>query len=203
MKRLTALLLLNTCVAASFYTEASLNYDGRWWLSVSKEERHGFIEGYAGCYLNDTDGKVRFTESSYAYEPRLTEYLKKNPSAETIPIEESLWKMAMPPYAQTVKRMSGPAEEHKGKYGYLDGDYWRQSQNSERTGLIEGFLYCYSKHAKAPVGTFSRPASYYVNAISNWYGVKSDDPGEIDPARMGTKIPHSLFKFRDKAPPHQ
>lgn len=170
--------------------------DGASWISVGKEQRLGFFEGYAACYINDTGGKIRFKESGYAYEPRLTDYIKKNPTEATKPIEELLWKMASPPYALKVKRLPG-GEVHKGTYGYLDGDYWRQAP-SERSGLIQGFLYCYSRHAKSPIGTFSKPASYYVDAISNWYGVKEDDPGEITPSRTNTKIPTVLFEFRDK-----
>jgi YD repeat-containing protein len=173
--------------------------DGRSWISATKEQRLGFFEGYAACYLNDAGGKIRFNESGYAYEPRLTDYLKKNPAEATKSIEELLWKMASPPYAQKIKRLRG--EVHKGKYGYLDGDHWRQAP-SERLGLIEGFLYCYSRHAQSPIGTFSKPASYYVSAVSDWYGVEEDDPGEIAPSRMNAKIPDVLFKLRDKKSQH-
>lgn len=199
MNRLTSLLVLSTmCFVGMSHSEGASIYDGKWWLSISKEERLGFFEGYATCYINDTDGKVRFTESRYAYEPRLTNYLKANPAEESTSVEQLLPKMATPPYAREVKRMAGEAETYAGKYGYLDGEFWRQSQAADRAGLVEGFLYCYSRHAKAPVGSFSDSASSYVKAISDWYGVRSDDPSEINPVRAGAAIPEVLFKFRDK-----
>src|SRR5437588_6090028 len=123
------------------------NYDGRWWLSISKQERLGFFEGYATCYLNDTDGKLRFAESGYTYEPRLTEYLHANPTEQDKSIEDLLWKMAAPPYARRLTVPEG-GETVKGKYGYLDGDYWRQNVGTQRLRLIQGFLYCYSKRAR-------------------------------------------------------
>jgi hypothetical protein len=199
MKRLPLSLILAVFLFGGVVksAETAVMYDGKWWLSVSKEQRLGFFEGYATCYLNDTNGKVRFTESGYAYEPRLTSYLEQNPKENAASIEELLWKMATPLYAQSITRLPGSGEKSKGKYGYLDGDYWRQSKDVKRIGLIQGFLYCYSRSVKAPAGTFSKPPLYYVKSISKWYGVKKDDPSEITPNRIATKIPNVLFRFRD------
>ena len=172
-------------------------YDGKWWLSVSENQRQGFLQGYAACYIYDTDGKLEFEESRYTYEPRITGYLQSNSDEQSKSIEEMFWKMAQPPYAQPVHKSPGPAEEVKGKYGYVDGDYWRQAEVPHRLGFIQGFLYCYSKHAKVRRGTFSKPVSWYVEAISKWFGVKSDDPAEINLARFNVKIPDVLFRFRD------
>jgi hypothetical protein len=194
------LLSICSCLMLGFSVQASEDssaYDRKWWFSVSKNQRLEFLEGYMACYISDTDGKIKFTESSYAYEPRVTNYLQSDSDEQTKSIEEIFWKMAQPPYARPRRRLAGPAEEWKGKYGYLDGDYWRQQREPDRIGFIQGFLYCYSKHAKLKRGSFSRPASWYVEAISKWYGVKSDDPAEIDLARINTKIPEVLFRFRD------
>jgi hypothetical protein len=173
-------------------------YDGRWWLSVVKSERLQFLEGYMACYLNDTDGKIKFAESGYSYEPRVTNYFQNNPNERRRSVEEIFLKMAQPPYAQPVKKL--PGESWKGRYGYLDGDYWRQHQEPDRLGLIQGFLYCYSNHAKVNEGTFLKPASWYVEVISKWYGAKSEDPAEINLARIKVKIPDVLFGFRGMKP---
>lgn len=185
------------CGVISQGAQSALNYDGKWWLSVSKEQRQGFVQGYAICYTDDTEGSVKFTESRYAYEPRLTDYLKQNITDKDKPIEDLLLKMALPPYSRKGTPAPGQGEIAKGKYGYLDGDYWRQNVDSHRLGFIQGFLYCYSRHAQAKKGSFSKPASSYVEAISNWYGVKADDPSEINLQRMNAKIPDVLFRFRD------
>jgi hypothetical protein len=194
--RATIVVILSFCIIAQGAQNAP-SYNGKWWLSVTKQQRLGFVEGYAVCYSYDTDGTVKFTESRYAYEPRLTEYLSKNRNEDDEPIEDLLLKIAVPPYARTVAPAPGQPEIAKGKYGYLDGDYWRQNVDTHRLGLVQGFLYCYSRHARVKRGTFSKPASAYLEAISKWYGVKADDPSEINLQRMNAKIPDVLFRFRD------
>jgi hypothetical protein len=170
--------------------------DGRWWLSISEDERVGFLEGYLGCYLNDAKGTVKFVESTFTYEQRFSNYLQSNLGEQSKPVDEILLKIAALPYAQRDTVPPG-GQEWEGKYGYLDGDYWRRSQQPHRLGLVQGFLHCYSRHVELAQDTFSKPVSSYVEAISNWYGVRANDPGEIDMQRIRVKIPEALFRFKD------
>src|SRR5262249_31962470 len=81
----------------------------------------------------------------------------------------------------------------------FDGDYWRQSLPDQREGLIQGFLACYGE-LKTRTARFSKPYSWYVSEISKWFGVKEDDPAEIDSKRESVEIATVLFKFKDAVP---
>lgn len=105
--------------------------------------------------------------------------------------------MTMPPFATTARERAVTADgTPTSKYGLYDGEFWRQSP-LERLGIIQGFLYCYSKYGGGTKGTFSKPASQYVEAISKWYGIEESDESAINLKRMNVKIPCVLFKFRD------
>ncbi|HEX9221926.1 MAG TPA: hypothetical protein VF860_01215 [Candidatus Acidoferrales bacterium] len=132
------------------------------------------------------------------YEPRVTEYLNSHPSEQESPAEEILWKITKPPYAPPLPEHRGPASGPPtgGKYG-IDGEFWREIPPSGRLGIIQGFLYCYSKYERGSKGTFSKSPSWYVEAISKWYGVTEADEGLINPRRANVGIPYVLFKFRD------
>jgi hypothetical protein len=199
LRRKWLAVLLYSCLAgfSAIATESRSNYDGRWWLSVPKEQRRQFSEGYMNCYAELPKRDIQFDESSYTYEARLTDYLKGHSESLSEPVEGLLWKMARPPYAQPVKNVPA-AEKWNEKWGYADGDYWRQSRDEGRLGFIQGFLECYSNHSTAAQGTFSKSREWYVGAVSRWYGVKSNDPGEINPRRKTIKIPAVLFRFRDQ-----
>jgi len=171
-------------------------YDGKWWLSVEEHERVYVIEGYTNCYQFLPKPEIKFVESSRAYESRLRTYLEAHAESLKEPVETLLWKMASPVYAQPLDNSGG--EKWKGKWGYANGDLWSQMSDLDRLGFIKGFLDCYSRSTKSEQGTFSKPRRSYMKAISKWYGVKADDPGEIIPDRKETKIPDVLFRFHDK-----
>ena len=87
----------------------------------------------------------------------------------------------------------------KQKWGpYDSGDEWRASSQLERLGMIQGFLECYERHTHSERGTFSQPREWYVRKISDWYGVKPDDPSEVDPKTVKDKIPEVLFRLHDQ-----
>jgi hypothetical protein len=108
--------------------------------------------------------------------------------------------MAAPPYAQTVQEISGgdaTPEQLCHKWGpYEDGMDWR-GWGHWSLAYIQGFLECYSKHTKREHGTFSKPAEWYVKAITDWYGLEEGHPEVINVSRRYDKIPEVLFRFRD------
>nr|NIR86070.1 hypothetical protein [Candidatus Bathyarchaeota archaeon] len=57
---------------------------------------------------------------------------------------------------------------------------------------IEGYLWCYSKKAGNPHGTFSKDARHYVSLITQWYKLDND------PDREWEKIANVLYKFVDQ-----
>ncbi len=172
-------------------------YDGKWWLSVDKNHRAGFVDGYIACYAGDVKGKIKFVYTGDTYAPRLTDYLNRHPEEAERSVEELLWKMTMPPLATTAReRALAEDGTPASKYGLYDGEFWRESP-PERLGIIQGFLYCYSKYGGETKGKFSKPASAYVRAISEWYGIEENDESAINLKKMNVKIPCVLFKFRD------
>lgn len=174
-------------------------YDGRWWLSVDQRQQDGFVHGFVVCYSNLVDPKL-FQESYRTYTTRLNGYLQAHPESQPEPAEATLRNIAGRPFAKPVHRPA-PNEtpkEYTAKWGANnDGDEWRGA-TSWNLGYVEGFLECYSRHTKSEYGTFSKPPEWYANAIANWYGVRADDPAEINASRENDKIPEVLFRFRDK-----
>jgi hypothetical protein len=190
--------ILLICGSVCALSASTPTYDGKWWLSVDKWQREGFVDGYLACYIFDAKGEIKFEFSGQLYAPRVTDYLATHPNEQEKPAEELLWAITKPPYAPPArKHLGGQGETDPGKYGLYDGEFWREMGDSKHLGFIQGFLYCYSKYGNASKGTFSKPASWYVEAISKWYEI--DGEGGINLKKMSAKIPTILFKFRDEA----
>jgi hypothetical protein len=175
-------------------------YNGDWWLSVNERQRKGFVHGFVLCYSQLADHQL-FQESYAAYSTRLQEYLREHAQQSSESMNVLLLRMAAPPYARPVRRTRSEGNDTPkqldAKWGaHEDADDWRAGRDWD-LGYIQGFLECYAKDTKSKYGTFSRPADWYVKAISDWYGIKDDDPDSIDAKREKDKIPEVLFHFRD------
>jgi hypothetical protein len=136
-------------------------------------------------------GPLPFLESWDSYEQRVTGHLKKHVAERSKPVTQVLEAIAAKPLAKTTDKWE---EEH----GIFDGDYWRQAEPSQRVGFVQGFLECQRKDGKA-VAKFSRSDDWYATQISQWYGIKEDDPGKINPKRESKKIADVLYTFKDKS----
>jgi hypothetical protein len=188
--RLTAVIvmLLGSGIAADSGKQAA--HDGVWWRSVDHYRHLGFLEGYMDCYAYVHPGPARFEGvSPYEYEKRIAAYYDTHPNELAGPVSELLLSLAPP--SKTITARS--------TFGVYDGEDWRQGGPSYRPGFIQGYFECLRSEAKR-VARFSKPDSYYVEQISKWYGVKDDDPGEIDLKRSPTMIAHVLFMFKDSIP---
>jgi len=190
MKSLALLVALSVTGIASGST-GDQAHDGKWWLSVDKDQRLGFVAGYIDCYVFVRKGPLPFLESWDQYEQRVTEHLKKHVADSSKPVTQVLEAISAKPVAKTLDKW----EE---KHGVFDGDYWRQAAPSQRVGFVQGFLECQRKDGKA-VARFSRSDDWYVAQISQWYGIKENDPGEINPERESKKIADVLYTFKDKS----
>ena len=188
--------LLSSTSCQTFANEPT--YDGRWWLSIEKEQQEGFADGYIACYLYDVKGNIKFEYTGQMYAPKVTEYLKSHPTEQTKSVEALLWTVTIPPNAPPARRnIKGNGEVTPGKYGIFDGEFWREISNHERLGFVQGFLYCFSTYKGIQKGKFSKPASEYVKAISSWYEVLDNDGSAINDKKVPEKIPNVLFKFAD------
>jgi hypothetical protein len=166
-------------------------HNGEWWMSTNSDQRVGFVVGYIDCYVFVLKGPQTFLESWYEYQKRVDEYYHGHPSERGKPVSQALGVVASYPASRPAKKW---AERH----GFFDGEYWRQSVPSQRLGFVQGFLDCQNEHEASPA-RYSRPDSWYVSESSEWYGVKSEDPGEVNAKRSGKKIADVLYLFRDGA----
>ena len=156
---------------------ASVPFDGVWWEAVSKDRRTFFISGYLDCLLFD----VGYTQSKcncskYIMEPMITNYYKTKPAelnSEVITIFLKLCAQELP----VTEPSAG--EIYSGKHGNLDGDFWYGRTPDEQLGFIEGYLECQKKYNK-PVAIFSQNTEWYVNQISQWYGLDPNDRNHVN-----------------------
>jgi hypothetical protein len=63
-------------------------------------------------------------------------------------------------------------------------------------GFVEGYLDCW-KNSGLSGTVFSPNAARYADRLSQWYGIKSDDPGAIRPDRASRKIADVLHELKD------
>lgn len=166
-------------------------HDGKWWLSLGKEERIAYVAGYIDYYVYVRKGPLSFSDALDTYVEYMAKKLNNSGADRGKPIFEVLETIA----AKSVARPNKGGEEISG--GIFDGDYWRQLERSERIAFIQGLLDCQRKDEKA-VTRFSRGDDSYVAQISQWYGVKEDDPSEINEKRESKKIHEVMNQFKDK-----
>ena len=195
MKKVAALCLAFICSFAIAATPGM--HDGAWWKSASEDQRTGFLAGYIDCALYDAAEKQYTAVTWNSAEQAITARYTAHPAELKTPVASML--------AQYVKAQKpGPVppggDVHPGKHGIFDGEYWRQSPPEHRLGFIEGYLDRHAKIANS-TATYPQPAATYVKQISSWYGIRADDPGEINAKRPPRKIADVLYRFRAKAAP--
>lgn len=174
--------------------------DGRWWLSISPNERTGFLDGYFDCYTYEFKGPDRFSSSTDTYSHAITHFYKKGESFELSDLVSDLLHKFRDPQGRIV--IDKYAEHSKRPHGGNDGLYWRQMSADtgpevEQRGFIEGYLACHSGLSHNKNGAFSKSAATYVELISHWYGFNRETD-DIDAKREPTAIADVLFKFRDQ-----
>lgn len=172
--------------------ESKESYDGRWWSSADPREQYGFIGGSGDCNSFELHGKVRYSKSVKEEQDLVTRFYTEDLSRANIGVFDILRRFDNQP--SQINRTGGEAWNEP--HGYYDGQYWREADAKERQGFVEGYLWCYRQKAHNPRGTFSKSTSEYVALISAWYKL-NEETGDVDPARVDTKIADVLFKFRD------
>lgn len=191
----TVILIFSMVGGTSCTHATSLHaYDGKWWVSINKDQRVGFLSGYADCAIFDVKKPGLSHFSAANEEPVLTKYYLDHVDAQTTEVESVLWTLwaGSKPIAYPTE-----GEVYKNKHGFFDGDYWRQATASHRLGFIQGYLYCQHKYSKPQAG-FTNSPDWYVTQISKWYGLKSPDSDEVDESRIDKKIADVLLLLRDK-----
>jgi len=182
--------------------KARPTYDGHWWLSISAEERSGFVTGYLDCHSSEYKGPARFdTKNNDRYRDLITHVYEASPTRRGQSVIHAVLQLRDQPgdTAEYPSGGEGTTAPHQGN----DGQYWRDMSHSgtrhdEQLGFVEGFLQCHEKLAHNKGGTFSKTAEEYRTLISQSYRF-DERTGDIDGDREDDAIVDVLFKFRDQA----
>jgi len=170
----------------------AISYDGKWWNSLSHNEKLIFLAGYIDCAVYDAGQKNMSGVSWYSLEPEVTKFYRENTSDIGKPVITVLTQ-----FGPTEKLKTPPGgEPYPGKHGMFDGEYWRQALDDGRRGFITGYLAC-QQEFKKPEASFSHEIQWYVDQISKWYGIQPDDPSEINEERYLEKIADVLYTLKD------
>jgi hypothetical protein len=188
--RLTAALFIVLGLASSA-AQAPRTEDGAWWLSVSSDQRTGFLAGYIDCAVYDA-GERQFAAASWiSMEPKISSYYASHPASLDRPVASILPEFA----GKSPDSKPAGGDDFSERHGIFDGEYWRQATPDHRVGYLRGYLACESER-RDPKPGFPRNVNWYVQQISAWYGIKRDDPGAINAKRAGRKIADVLYLFR-------
>ena len=164
------------------------NLDGNWWRSVDEWRQLGFVHGYMDCDCYIHPGPEGFENVSMeGIRKKITEYYN-NPGSD---MHRPAFRVLR---AVGVSHISGSVAA---TFGLFDSEYWRQGRGGFRLGFIEGYFCCLASKPKMRA-RFPKPPQCYVTRVSDWYGIKEDDPSYIDPKRADQPIARVLFKFADK-----
>jgi hypothetical protein len=168
----------------------TMNYGGKWWLSVSALEQRGYINGDFDCdtwELGDESAPNSTAEDVQKFVSQFYE----DPPHWSVAVFRVI-RMFDSHHAGPSKKSRVPdGEMWSEPHGYWDGLWWKGAgypNTLEQLGFVEGYLACYQGGAHSPKGTFSKSPAEYVSLISGWY----ERTGKED-----AKIADVLFKFRD------
>ena len=194
MKKLIAFFLVFWC--AGVVAETSRAHDGAWWISVSADRRTGFLAGYIDCAEFEL-GETQFAGVSWdAIEPEITNYFNSQTQERGKAVTSELVRFVKKD--KTGKNREG-GEKYPEKHGIFDGEYWRQSTPDHRLGFLDGYKECQLKRGH-PTAVSRHDSAWYASQISLWYGVKADDPGEINARRSNRKIANVISQLEPKQP---
>jgi hypothetical protein len=142
------------------------------------------------CVVFEKGESGRFTENWRGYEEALTQQLRTHPADLRLPITDLLERIE-PTVAKTA-RLSG-GEVQPGKHGVFVGDYWRQMEELQRLGFLQGFIECQRRDARS-TARFSRSDEWYVSEISRFFGIRED---EMDTTKEYVPIADAIFRLKD------
>ena len=175
---------------------------GEWWASASDSSKNAFVGGYLDCYVYDAErAREGLNMTTELWSAQVSAFYLDHPTDGSLTVESVLSGLLRNRRFPRANPGDGETVTHKGKHATFDSELWRTRFPEERLGYVEGYLSCQRVFGK-PEGTFSKTDSWYVNKISEWYGLK---PGtdEIDPHKAYAMIADVLYSFRDSqvAPP--
>jgi hypothetical protein len=153
-----------------------------------------FVAGYVDCYAGEVGNWKTFTESWYAYAPRISRYYDQHPDMLSRPATGVLYEVRSknPP-----KPLKG-GETWTGKHAIFDGLYWRQMEDPERAAFINGYLSCYLEQLPSRPLRFSKPPAAYADRVSQWFEDEPAKSSAMKAKREQIAIADVLHKFTDQ-----
>ncbi len=171
--------------------------DGNWWRSVDQWRQLGFVHGYVDCDCYIDTGPEGFNNVSMeGLQSKITQYYNNPDSDMHRPVFAVLRAVGLSHISGGGKPATSSGDNEP-DFGPDGSEYWRQGRGAFRLGFIEGYFCCLASKPKMRA-RFPKPPQYYVARISDWYGIKEDDPSYIDPKRADQPIARVLFKFADR-----
>lgn len=189
-----AIFLINLCLSAN---EGPLN--GQWWCSVPESQRVGFIIGYTECSTFVVKDKVYPNLKWNLLAKQITDQYINNTTKQNQPIEDVM--MGIYTKAQSIKTMDKYGSQFsfhplKKGNGALDGRYWWESSQPERIGILYGYFQCLNKNTST-LRLFPHPIDWYVEKISQWYGINADDERLFDKKHIDDPIVNAIWRLRE------
>ena len=169
--------------------QTSQHFDGKWWSKTSRDEHSGFINGSADC-LTWTAHEKGFNATPEQLVDRITTFYKEHPDSSNLSVVE-VWKKLWARTAPTVAT-SQPGEVWKNAHWYLDGFWWLDESPAQKEGFVEGYLWCMKTQVPAPLETYSRSVTFYVDKIDAFARANAESKANRE------KVALILRRYKDK-----
>jgi len=192
----TAIALGQDMESAPFKLQATgqQRFDRKWWTSVDSEEQQGFILGFSDCYGDTLRHKVRSDATNVEFRKAVNDFYTTHTDQNSTDVPELVIRL-LRTLKSSVHQLPG-GEVWNEPHGFLDGQYWNESTENERTGFLEGYIKCYENYTRRPRVRFSRTASEYSELLTRYF----ENPGAD---HTDEKIAHVLHRFGDKLSPER
>lgn len=132
-----------------------IRFDAEWWKHRNSDEQQGYIYGHLDCRQTLNAAKASIVDYQNAVTRVIKSEKKNDPHAVNKAIERAL--KTLPP------RDNRGAEHYGGPHGFLDGEWWEQSEKAAGQGYVEGYLDCSSPPATVEA------VRRYQTAIDHYY----------------------------------
>jgi hypothetical protein len=164
------------------------SYTREWWLKTDIGERSGFLNGASDC-LTWTAHKKGFNATPEQIMDNIDKYYKTHPGSVNLNVIDVWEKVVNHPKPSKAVDKSNP-EIWKNAHWYLNGGWWRQGNEDEQLGFVEGYLWCLKTQVSNPTESYSRSASFYRRKIDAFV--------RANPKMNSEAVAVTLHRFRDQ-----
>jgi hypothetical protein len=160
--------------------------DGLWWNQIQEPEKLGFVSGYLDCYIYDARRSGSISAPLKSYVEVVNQAYVADSKTRTKLVSNVLLQWITAPQNPHVPQSSASS-----KHSYFKGNYWRQIDDLQRIGFVEGYAAC-GQQLLHSLPSALQDARQCANSISRWYGIDPNDPSEISLDRMTTTVAEAM-----------